>query len=108
MIHLRYIFFCLVILSGVTAFAQSGEISGLVTDANGKPINGAFLIIRPNEKMIQTGFGTDAAGEDRFDSLIGLLGLIGVIDGKRPDFIPEDPMIRAWEGWVLGQTALPH
>jgi hypothetical protein len=58
-------------------------------------------------EMIQTGFGTDAAGEDRFDSLIGLLGLIGVIDGKRPDFIPEDPMIRAWEGWVLGQTALP-
>jgi len=59
-------------------------------------------------EMIQTGFGTDAAGEDRFDSLIGLLGLIGVVDGKRPDFIPEDPMIRAWEGWVLGQTALPH
>ena len=58
-------------------------------------------------EMIQAGFGTDAAGEDRFDSLIGLLGLIGVMDGKRPDFIPEDPMIRAWEGWVLGQTALP-
>jgi hypothetical protein len=29
------------------------------------------------------------------------------MDGRRPDFIPEDPMIRAWEGWVLGQTALP-
>jgi len=58
-------------------------------------------------EMIQAGFGTDAAGEDRFDSLIGLLGLIGVADGKRPDFIPEDPMIRTWEGWVLGQTALP-
>lgn len=58
-------------------------------------------------EMIQTGFGTDAAGEDRFDSLIGLLGLIGVVDGKRPDFIPPDPMIRTWEGWVLGQTALP-
>ena len=57
--------------------------------------------------MINAGFGADAAGEDRFDSLIGLLGLIGVIDGKRPDFIPPDPMIRAWEGWVLGQTALP-
>jgi hypothetical protein len=58
-------------------------------------------------EMIQAGFGSDAAGEDRFDSLIGLLGLIGVVDGKRPDFIPPDPMIRAWEGWVLGQTALP-
>ena len=58
-------------------------------------------------EAITSGFGTDAAGEDRFDSLIGLLGLIGVVDGKRPDFIPEDPIIRAWEGWVLGQTALP-
>jgi len=53
-------------------------------------------------------FGTDAAGEDRFDSVIGLLGLIGVLDGARPDFIPDDPAIRAWEGWVLGQTALPR
>jgi hypothetical protein len=58
-------------------------------------------------EMIQAGFGADAAGEDRFDSLIGLLALIGVADGQRPDCIPEDPMIRAWEGWVLGQTALP-
>ncbi|MFN9090348.1 MAG: hypothetical protein ACK5V0_02280 [Alphaproteobacteria bacterium] len=70
----------------------------------------AALCVTPDAAlagMIQGGFGTDAAGEDRFDSLIGLLGLIGVMDGKRPDFIPEDPMIRAWEGWVLGQTALP-
>jgi hypothetical protein len=58
--------------------------------------------------MIEAGFGPDAAAEDRFDSLIGLLGLIGVVDGRRPDFIPQDPMIRAWEGWVLGQTALPQ
>lgn len=54
------------------------------------------------------GFGADAAGEDRFDSVVGLLGLIGVLDGARPDFVPEDPMVRAWEGWVLGQTALPR
>jgi Fe(3+) dicitrate transport protein len=55
MILLRYILFCLVILSGTDSLAQLGEISGLVTDANGKPISGAILIIRPNEKMIQTG-----------------------------------------------------
>ena len=56
---------------------------------------------------IATGFGADAAGEDRFDSLIGLLGLIAVLDGVRPDFVPDDPWVRQWEGWVLGQTALP-
>lgn len=58
--------------------------------------------------MIAEGFGPDAAGEDRFDSVIGLLGLIGVLDGARPDFVPDDPWIRRWEGWVLGQTALPR
>lgn len=57
---------------------------------------------------LEDGFGADAAGEDRFDSVIGLMGLIGVIDGRRPDFVPADPMIRTWEGWVLGQTALPR
>jgi len=57
---------------------------------------------------IADGFGADAAGEDRFDSLIGLLGLIGVLDGARPDFVPDDPWVRRWEGWVLGQTALPR
>lgn len=57
---------------------------------------------------VREGFGADAAGEDRFDSVIGLLGLIGVLDGLRPDFVPQDAAIRAWEGWVLGQTALPR
>lgn len=66
--------------------------------------------VRPSRDLaaaIRDGFGADACGEDRFDSVIGLLGLIGVLDGARPDFVPEDPWIRNWEGWVLGQTALP-
>jgi hypothetical protein len=57
--------------------------------------------------MLAEGFGTDAAGEDRFDSLVGLLGLIGVLEGLRPDLVPDDPWVRRWEGWVLGQTELP-
>jgi hypothetical protein len=57
--------------------------------------------------MVADGFGTDAAGEDRFDSVIGLLGLIGVLDGARADFVPDDEAVRRWEGWVLGQDALP-
>jgi hypothetical protein len=58
--------------------------------------------------LVAGGFGADAAGEDRFDSVIGLLGLIGVLDGARPDFVPDDPAVRDWEGWVLGQTAMPR
>nr|WP_245214601.1 hypothetical protein [Pararoseomonas indoligenes] len=68
------------------------------------------LAVRPTpglDAAIATGFGRDAAGEDRFDSLLGLLCVVAVLDGARPDFIPDDPWVRRWEGWVLGQTALP-
>lgn len=57
---------------------------------------------------IAAGFGADAAGEDRFDSLLGLLGVLSVLGGQQPDFVPDDPWIRQWEGWVLGQTDLPR
>lgn len=54
------------------------------------------------------GFGSDAAGEDRFDSLLGLLCVLNVLAGHRPDGVPADPWLRRWEGWVLGQTARPR
>ncbi len=57
---------------------------------------------------IATGFGDDAAAEDRFDSLLGLLCVVGVLDGRRPGSVPDDPWLRRWEGWVLGQTDLPR
>lgn len=56
---------------------------------------------------IADGFGADAAGEDRFDSLLGLLCVLNVLAGNRPDTAPDDPWIRRWEGWVLGQAAPP-
>lgn len=57
---------------------------------------------------IAGGFGADAAGEDRFDCVIGLLGVLGVLAGARPDTAPaEDPWLHRWEGWVLGQTDRP-
>jgi hypothetical protein len=57
--------------------------------------------------MLETGFGADAAAEDRFDSFLGALCVLSIVTGAREDFIPPDPMIRQWEGWVLGQTAMP-
>ncbi len=53
------------------------------------------------------GFGADAAGEDRFDCILGLLCVLNVLAGNRPDTAPADPWIQRWEGWVLGQTAPP-
>ena len=58
--------------------------------------------------MIASGFGTDAAGEDRLDCVLGLLALIAVLDGARRDHVPDDPWVARWEGWVLGQTDLPR
>lgn len=68
------------------------------------------LGVRPSPALAATiaeGFGADAAGEDRLDCVLGLLNLVAVLEGARPDFVPADPWVRRWEGWVLGQTALP-
>ena len=54
--------------------------------------------------LLAQGMGADAAGEDRFDSLLGVLCVLAVLDGRRPDAAPADPFIQAWEGWVLGQA----
>lgn len=56
---------------------------------------------------VADGFGADPAGEDRFDCTLGVLCVLNVLAGNRPDTAPEDWWIRQWEGWVLGQTAMP-
>jgi hypothetical protein len=64
----------------------------------------------PDQAMrhaVADGFGADAAGEDRFDCVLGVLCVINVLRGNRPDGIPADPWLRRWEGWVLGQTSMP-
>jgi hypothetical protein len=70
----------------------------------------AALAVLPDRALQQAatdGFGSDAAGEDRFDCVLGVLCVLNVLAGNRPDTAPADPWIRRWEGWVLGQTALP-
>ena len=59
------------------------------------------------QQAMTDGFGADAAGEDRFDCVLGVLCVLNVLAGNRPDTAPADPWILRWEGWVLGQTALP-
>ena len=68
------------------------------------------LAATPDDLMrqaVQDGFGPDASGEDRFDSVLGVLCVLNVLAGNRPDTAPADPWIQRWEGWVLGQTAPP-
>jgi hypothetical protein len=71
----------------------------------------AGLCAMPDGDMaaaMNDGFGADAAGEDRFDCVLGLLCVINVLAGNRPDDTPPDPWLIRWEGWVLGQTSLPR
>ncbi len=60
------------------------------------------------DPLVDAGFGKDAAGEDRLDCVLGVLGTLAVVEGRRTDAAPDDPWIQQWEGWVLGQTALPR
>lgn len=58
-------------------------------------------------REIADGFGPRAAGEDRFDAVIGLFGMLNVVRGARPSGEPDDPAVRRIEGWILGQAASP-
>lgn len=51
---------------------------------------------------IEDGFGTDGAGEDRFDAMLGLMGMMEVVIGGRPEGpTPTSPEM-IWEGWIMG------
>jgi len=54
---------------------------------------------------IRDGFGPGADGEDRFDSAVGLFGMLNVIFGHRAAGDWPDPAIRDIEGWILGLDA---
>ncbi len=57
-------------------------------------------------RELADGFGGRRDGEDRFDSVLGVLNVIAVVEGA-PDGVPTDPLIRTVEGWVLGQIDAP-
>ena len=56
------------------------------------------------DRLMADGFGQDAAGEDRMDCVLGLLCVLQMLAGRRPDTVPDDPWVQRWEGWVLGQV----
>ena len=60
-------------------------------------------IDKPLREAIKDGFGSDKSGEDRFDAVVGLFGMIDVVIGELPEGVPNDPEIRNIEGWILGR-----
>ena len=51
---------------------------------------------------IQRGF---PEGDDAFDAVVGLFGMVEVVTGKRQSGEPKEDRIRNLEGWILGQTS---
>jgi hypothetical protein len=52
------------------------------------------------------GFGSAPTGEDAFDSVMGALQVVAVLEGLVPDMPPDlSPEERAVEGWILGRPA---
>lgn len=56
------------------------------------------------DALVTSGFSSGAEGEDQFDSTVGLLSMLDVIDEHRAEGTPKDPDIMQWEGWILGQA----
>lgn len=54
---------------------------------------------------IESGFGDRIDGEDQFDSFVGVLGVIEVMQDPEHFAAPTDPIIRDVEGWILGMQA---
>jgi hypothetical protein len=56
-------------------------------------------------ERIADGFGPSPDGEDPFDAVVGLFGMLNVVLGHRPAGAPADRLVRRVEGWILGQEA---
>lgn len=54
--------------------------------------------------FIEQGFSSGAEGEDQFDAMVGLMGMLDVVDGRRADGAPDNPDVRNREGWIFGQA----
>ena len=63
-------------------------------------------LTRPACAAIDSGFGNDSDGEDRFDAMVGQLGMLDVVLGNRTSGEPKDKRTSI-EGWILGQQAVP-
>lgn len=57
------------------------------------------------QQQIETGFGPTAQGEDAFDSLVGVLGMLSVLTGRLTEGVPEDDPDIDLEGWILGHQS---
>jgi hypothetical protein len=56
------------------------------------------------ERMIVDGFGPSGNGDDRFDAVVGLLGMLNIVFGHHPGEAPKNERLRKVEGWIFGKS----
>ncbi len=96
---------------------KSGKRSQAARRWNASPllnwVRSAGVRLNPQlERLIQVGFGPGAEGEDPFDAIVGLFGMLNIVLGFRPEGIqfPDEgwsEIICNVEGWILGQIDWP-
>jgi hypothetical protein len=90
---------------------KGGKGDQAVRRSNAPPLlawaNAAGVDLDPTLRaQIKDGFGDDRRGDDRFDAVIGLFGMLNVVLGRRLSGEPAgDEDVHRIEGWILGQTA---
>lgn len=65
--------------------------------------------VSPDDELLVPlldGFGSDAGGEDRFDAVVGLFGMIDTMRRRAEPELPDDPAVRLLEGWIFGRHAV--
>jgi hypothetical protein len=95
---------------GLSLRRQGGKRSQAARSANAPRLldwaRQADLALAPDLRAeIAAGFEPGAGADDRFDAVVGLCGLINVVQGARSSGEPDDPIVRCVEGWILGQDA---
>lgn len=55
------------------------------------------------EDELADGFGSDRSGDDRFDAVVGLFGMLEVVSEKLASGEPRDDTTKI-EGWILGYS----
>ncbi|MGO9021089.1 MAG: hypothetical protein ACLQVJ_22335 [Syntrophobacteraceae bacterium] len=56
--------------------------------------------------LLNQGFGASGCGEDKFDAVIGLLAMLGIILDDDSYDAPPDTKVRTVEGWIFGLPAV--
>ena len=60
-------------------------------------------LTEPAHQAVKAGFGPRPDGEDPFDAMVGVLGILKHLQASPMLEAPADPAVRSVEGWIVGQ-----